>query len=238
MYLDFAETNVLARKLVTDHLSFSNTVAVFPIAIAASEVINAVKGTSFKVGAQNVAWVPKGAYTGAVSAHIYKELGCSYALIGHSERRHIFHETDEAVRKKVEAAFDAGIIPVICIGETKEDREAGKREYRLKKQLMKVFDGMDIPEHARIIIAYEPVWAIGTGDPCDSIEAAEIHQLIKRELRQYTTMAIPVLYGGSVDEENVISYLSLDPIDGVLIGKASTHYESFARIIHLAEELP
>ncbi len=238
MYLDFSETNMLAKQLVTEHLPSTNTVVVFPISIASSDVIATCRGSAIGVGAQNVAWVPKGAYTGAVSAHIYKELGCSYALVGHSERRHIFGETDEAARKKLEASFDAGIIPVVCIGETKEDREAGKREYRLKKQLMKLFDGLVIPEHATVIVAYEPVWAIGTGEACDSVEAAEIHQFIKRELRQYTKMTIPVLYGGSVDEKNVVSYLSLDPIDGVLIGSASTHIDSFTRIIHLAEKLP
>lgn len=237
MYLDYAETNRVANQLVKEKVGSDRvSLVVFPTPLATAEVLKILDGVSIGVGAQNVAWVPKGAYTGAVSALMYKDIGCEYALIGHSERRHIFHETDDAVRQKFEASLDVGIIPILCVGETKEDREAGKQEYRVKKQLMKVFEGLTLPSSASFFIAYEPVWAIGTGEPCDAAEAAHMHALIKQELGKYTDEVVPVLYGGSVDEKNVISYVSLDPIDGVLVGKSSTNAESLIRLVRLVEE--
>lgn len=237
MYLDYTETAALAEQLLKEKISLARTtLAVFPVSIATASVVKAFEGVKIGVGAQNVAWVPKGAYTGAVSALMYKDIGCQYALVGHSERRYIFNETDEAVRKKFEAALDAGLIPVLCVGETMEDREAGKHEYRIKKQLMKVFEGQNFPDSTFFIVAYEPVWAIGSGNPCDSVEAARMHMIIKQELAKYTSVAAPVLYGGSVDEKNVVSYVSLDPIAGVLVGKSSIHADSLLRMVRLLEE--
>lgn len=238
MYLDYAETAIEAQQLVKENVASERVgIAVFPLSLAAVDVVKTLHSSNIGVGAQNVAWVPKGAYTGAVSALMYKDIGCDYALIGHSERRHIFHETDEAVRQKFEAALDAGLIPVLCVGETKEDREAGKQEYRVKKQLMKVFDGLALPASVQFLVAYEPVWAIGTGNPCDSVEAAHMHTVIKQELAKYTSVSVPVLYGGSVDEKNVVSYVSLDPIDGVLVGKASIKADSLVHLARLLEEI-
>lgn len=239
MYLDYDETNILANEL--SHLSIASsknvTVGVFPSSLAIADVVRTLKDANIGIGAQNVAWVPKGAYTGAISALMYKDIGVEYALIGHSERRHIFGETNEAIAKKFTAALDVGLIPIVCIGETQEDRAAGKREYRLKKQLMKLFEGVTVAKDTPLIIAYEPVWAIGTGDACDPVEAAEIHQLIKHEAKNYLGSVVPVIYGGSVDEKNVVSYLSLDPVGGVLIGKASTHGDTFSKIVLAAESL-
>lgn len=235
MYLDFDESCMLASQ-VREWLYDSDavTLALFPASIAAREVGMIVAGTDIQLGAQNVAWVPKGAYTGAVSALMYKGIGCTYALVGHSERRHIFGESDTDVRKKVEACLDAGIVPVVCIGETKEEKEEGKREYRLKKQLLKIFKDLDLGGR-KIIIAYEPVWSIGTGDACLPADAEDIHLWIRTEIKQYTDSEVPILYGGSVNAENVVSYLSRTAIDGVLVGSMSAKEETFRTLIEVVQ---
>ena len=138
MYLDLNESIKLAEELTKEKFDAEKvTVAIFPSALALSGVVEEVKDSKIAVGAQDVYWISKGAYTGAVSALMYKTAGCKYALVGHSERRHVFGETDDDVRKKIEACLDAGLVPVVCIGETKEEKDGGKREYRLKKQILK-----------------------------------------------------------------------------------------------------
>lgn len=235
MYLDFDESNILMNGLLQEKFDHEKVnLAVFPSALALREVVMSTDSTEFSVGAQNVAWVPKGAYTGAVSAQMFKDVGCQYALVGHSERRHIFNETNDAVRKKIEACLENNLIPVVCIGETEEDLEAGKRDYRLKKQLMKAFENLEL-NGGKVIIAYEPVWAIGTGKACDPTTAEEVHAWIKTELKQYFDTDIPVLYGGSVKAENVVSYVERDVIDGVLVGGASAKLDSFTELIRAVE---
>lgn len=235
MYLDYKESAQLAEALVQENFSHEKMiVVVFPNPLAIAKVVEILASTNFKVGAQDVFTTPKGAYTSAISAFMYKELGCKYALVGHSERRHIFGDTDEDVRKKLEACLDAGLVPVLCIGETKEDREKSKREYRLKKQIMKAFADLDLAGR-EIIVAYEPVWAIskfGVGEPCSPAEADDVQGWIKTELKNYTDQEIPVIYGGSADAENVISYLSQPMVDGVLPGNASTKLETWLPLIN------
>lgn len=155
-------------------------------------------------------------------------------LAGHSERRHIFGESDADVRKKIDACLDAGLVPVICIGETKQEKENGKREYRLKKQLMIAFEGLELSAKRRAMIAYEPVWAIGTGDACAPADADDIHGWIRMELKKYTGTTVPILYGGSVDEKNMNEYLSLPTVDGLLIGSASARKTSLSAILRAA----
>ena len=155
-------------------------------------------------------------------------------MVGHSERRYVFGESDDDVRKKIESCLDAGLIPVICIGETGEDRDDNKREYRLKKQIMKAFENLDLGGR-EVIVAYEPVWAIGTGNACNPDDADDIHGWIKIEVGQYVSNNIPVIYGGSVDAKNVVSYLSREMVDGVLPGSASTKFETFLPLIRAAE---
>ena len=240
MYITAEESRKLAHEVVT--CSFDPqalSLAIFPSMIVLSEIERLFEGSGVAVGAQNVAWSHQGAYTGAVSAFLCKEAGCRYALVGHSERRYIFGENHEDVRKKIEACFDVGLTPVLCIGETKEDMEEKKREYRLKKQLMSALEGLSVPKSG-FIVAYEPVWAIaqsGIGTPCTPAEAESVHQWIKAELAQYTTDAVPVLYGGSVDTNNVVSYLTRSTIDGVLVGSASTRAESFLPLLKAATAL-
>ncbi len=221
MYLDHHESLSLAQA-IRDTIQIPSQVVcgVFPNTLAFVQVHDLLQGTSISVGAQNVSWVPRGAYTGATSAEFFHTAGARYALVGHSERRYIFGEQDDDVRKKLEACLDANLTPVVCVGETADDRASLKAEYRIKKQIMKLCEGLQAT--VPIIIAYEPVWAIGTGDACDPGEADRMITLIKHECQTYLSQQIPVLYGGSVDEKNAGTYLSYGSIDGVLVGSAST----------------
>jgi len=231
MYLDLNESKTLAEAMAGESFDDKKvSVAIFPSTLALSKVEEMTRESKIAVGAQDVYWISKGAYTGAVSALMYKIAGCKYALVGHSERRHLFGETDEDVRKKIEACLDAGLVPVVCVGETKEEKDEGKRQYRLKKQLMKAFEGLKI-NGGSVMVAYEPVWAIGAGDPCNPADADDVHGWIKGELKQYFDKEIPVLYGGSVNEKNAADYFSLETIDGVLVGGASAKLESFTALI-------
>ncbi len=238
MYLNYSETGELANKLVDLEISDDIEVGVFPNSLAFSNVLELV-GKNISLGAQNVSWTPQGAYTGAVSAWFFKEVGAKYALIGHSERRYIFGETDQDIKKKIEACFDSGLIPVLCIGDTAEDKENGKSEYRIKKQLMKAFEGLGVGQN-QMIIAYEPVWAIskaGQGEDCGSDQAKIMHDFISQELKNYTDLEFPIIYGGSVKSENVESYLREDSISGVLVGNASTKFESFSEIVEITNKI-
>lgn len=238
MYLGYGESIGLARSIAAEPIDPAKiTTAVFPNFLSLHDIVDILRGTSVAVGAQNVSWSPAGAYTGAVSAYLVKDIGCRYAIVGHSERRYIFGEHDDDVRKKVDACLSAGLIPVVCVGETKEDVDAGKRQYRVKKQLMKIFDELSLNE-GQVIVAYEPVWAIsdgGVGVPCSPADADDMQGWMKQELSQYTDVSVPILYGGSVDAKNVVSYLSRDAIDGVLVGSASTKRPEWSALIRAAQ---
>ncbi len=236
MYLGVKESVALAKTIVamTRKIQKNNLrLALFPTSLAFTDVVSVCKGSRVAVGGQNCAWTPAGAYTGAVSAQMFRDAGAAYMIVGHSERRHIFGERDSDVRKKIDACLSAGIIPIICIGETREERENGKRQYRLKKQLMSACQGLDVKDN-EIIIAYEPVWAIGTGDACAPADTDDVHGWIAHELRSYTSAQVPILYGGSVDAENVHNYLALGTVHGLLVGTASTKKESLAAIFRAA----
>jgi len=229
MYLDLDQSVSLAEQLrLVAYNKQEMALGVFPSALAFSEVEKTLRDVGIEVGVQHAFPTPQGAYTGEVSAEEFRRAGAVYALVGHSERRHIFMQTNSDVKREFDACVDTGIIPVLCIGETKEDLDERKREYRLKKQLMAL---EDVDASTPFFVAYEPVWAIGSGMPCDHITAAGIHDTIKQEIRSYTDRDIPVLYGGSVNAENVIFYLPHTSIDGFLIGSASTTYESMTKII-------
>ena len=239
MYLDFDESNILAHALLQEKFNVEKiNLAIFPSTLAIREIIMGMEGSVFAVGSQNVSWVSKGGYTGAVSAQMFQDIGCEYALVGHSERRHIFGETDEDVKKKLQACLEIGLTPVLCIGETKEEKNSGERDIVLGRQLS-VLSGLDLKDK-EILVAYEPVWAIskaGVGESCGSIEANDVQSWIKNELKKYTNEIIPVIYGGSAKAENVVSYLSLPAIDGVLVGAASTKLETFVPLIRKVEEM-
>lgn len=241
MYLHADEALELAKQAAGfEYDSEKTKIAIFPPMISLSEIINELKGSNVSSGAQNVAWTPMGAYTGATSALLAQKAGCRYALVGHSERRYVFHETDQDVRKKIEACIDANITPVLCIGETKQEKETGEREERLKEQLEIALREMDITSSDDLIIAYEPVWAIagsGTGEACTPQDVEEVHDFILNCAKALTGHDHPILYGGSVTSENVVSYLSLAHVNGVLVGSASTHVDSFKSLLEACNKI-
>jgi triosephosphate isomerase len=189
-------------------------------------------------GAQNIYWEAKGAFTGELSAEMAREAGASGALVGHSERRHVFGETDQEAGRKVQAAFRAGLVPMLCVGETLAEREAGETEAVCLRQLRAGLAGVTPEQVGQVIVAYEPVWAIGTGRNATPAHAAEVHRVIRAEVRRLalapagvTASAARVLYGGSVNAGNVAALLAEPELDGVLVGGASLDPEGWAALI-------
>ncbi len=206
----------------------------FPPAPTLTAVVEEAKGRrDVAVGVQNIHWEAKGAFTGEVSAGIAAEAGAAWALVGHSERRHTFGETDEQTGKKVLAAFAAGLSPMLCVGELIEERRAGKTEEVVLRQLAAGLGGLDAAATARVVIAYEPVWAIGTGVNATPSDAAAVHRTIRAWLKERTPAATraTVLYGGSVSPANAAALLAEEEIDGFLVGGASLEAESWLSIL-------
>ncbi|MGB9823924.1 MAG: triose-phosphate isomerase [Candidatus Hydrothermia bacterium] len=191
-----------------------------------------IKNTSIKLGAQNVFYEPEGAFTGEVSPLMLKALGCEYVIVGHSERRKYFWESDEMIAKKVIAVLDAGMTPILCVGENLEERQKGMEKDVVRRQFTAVFEGLDKEKADKVVIAYEPVWAIGTGVNATPEQAQEMHSFI-RELftRKYGHTEVSILYGGSVKPDNIYSLTSMPDVDGALVGGASIKAESFYEII-------
>ena len=207
----------------------------FPPAVSIAPVYDlARKRPDVRVGAQNVHWEPKGAFTGEIAIPMAMEAGAKAVLAGHSERRRLFGETDEQVAKKAKAALHTGITPLVCLGETLAEREGGRTEHVIVRQLGAVLEALDPLEWARVVIAYEPVWAIGTGRNATPDDAAQVHELIRLELgRHGVTVRVPILYGGSVNAGNVLSLLARPQLDGVLVGGASLDPEGWAELVGL-----
>lgn len=183
-------------------------------------------GSRVMLGAQNVHWEDSGAYTGEVAGGMLKEIGVRYVVVGHSERRQYFGETDETVNLRLKAAQRHGLTPILCVGETKAQRDAGEAETVISGQLKA--DLVDV-DQSNLVIAYEPIWAIGTGDTCDATEANRIIGLIRSQL---DNKDVPIQYGGSVKPANVDEIMAQSDIDGALVGGASLDPESFARIVN------
>jgi triosephosphate isomerase (TIM) len=219
--------------LVKDHSR--DEIALFPSPVLLPTVIDAAKGSNVLVGAQNIHFAAEGAYTGETSIAQLKAVGGTHTLIGHSERRQYFAETDEIVNKKLKAALAEGIVPVVCIGEVLEDREAGKTAEVLKGQIEGALAGITAAEAKPIVIAYEPVWAIGTGKTATPEMAEETHQVVRAEVAKILgaeiAAGIRILYGGSVKPESAASLLAKENIDGALVGGASLKADSFAKIV-------
>ncbi len=192
-----------------------------------------LKGSNVKLAAQNLFWEEKGAFTGEISPIMLRDVECEYVIVGHSERRQYFGETDETVNKRVRAAHQAGLKVILCIGETLEERESGKTFDVLKTQLSGGLKEIDAPD--MLVIAYEPVWAIGTGKTATPEQAQEAHQFIREQLSgiygAQEAQKIRILYGGSVKPENVASLMSQEDVDGGLVGGASLKPDSFAEIV-------
>ena len=211
------------------------TVIFFPPAITVTAVRDAWRNrTDLKLGVQNVHWEATGAFTGEISAPMASQAGAAFVLIGHSERRHVFGETDTEVGKKVGAAIAAGLIPVACVGEKLDERQSGRLRAVLLRQLDAILDALPHDAADRLVIAYEPVWAIGTGVNATPADAAQAHALIRERVAERfdadTAAAIPVLYGGSVKPDNAGELLAADGVDGLLVGGASLDPQGFARI--------
>jgi triosephosphate isomerase len=186
------------------------------------------------VGAQNVHWEPKGAFTGELSIPLVQEAGASAVLIGHSERRHLFGETNEQVARKLTASRKAGMTQMVCVGETLAEREGGRTEQVVTRQVSALLERLGPPEWDGVVLAYEPVWAIGTGKNATPDDAAQVHELIRFELtRRGVGGRVPILYGGSVNPGNVLSLLSRPEVDGVLVGGASLDPDGWAELVGL-----
>ncbi|PID78291.1 MAG: triose-phosphate isomerase [Deltaproteobacteria bacterium] len=191
--------------------------------------------TSIFLGAQDMFYESEGAYTGEISPSMIKDCGCSYVIIGHSERRHLFNESDESINKKISSAISNGLIPILCIGETKSERKSNKTLNVLDKQVKNGLKGISVNGENDLVIAYEPVWAIGTGDTASPEQVEEAHKNIRRIIEKIYNKSvadsIKILYGGSVKSSNAKKLLALENVDGALVGGASLKAEDFTGII-------
>ncbi|WP_027364946.1 triose-phosphate isomerase [Desulfotruncus alcoholivorax] len=202
---------------------------------ALATVAEQLAGTGIELGAQNMYWESEGAYTGEISPGMLKEAGCKYVILGHSERRQFFGETDETVNKKVFAALEHGLVPIVCVGERLEEREAGRTEEVVRKQLEGSLAGLSADRAAGLVVAYEPVWAIGTGRTASNEDAQQVNRFIRETLGRLLgagfAAATRIQYGGSVKPGNAAGLMAQPDIDGALVGGASLDAESFAGII-------
>lgn len=218
-------------------------VVVCPNFIALSE-INKINGSgvNIKLGGQDVFWEDVGAYTGEISAKMLRGVNCEYVIIGHSDRRKYFNESDEAIHYKIRAALNAGLTPIVCVGETFKERQEGKKDYTIINQVTKALSGIDLQGAEKVIVAYEPVWVIGSGQAINSEEAEYMHQVIKQTLFDlFSVSAVEscfrIIYGGSVNENIVKRFLVEPSIDGVLVGGASLSADKFLGIIKEANNI-
>jgi len=228
-----AEAQTLAQAIVAGLNAGDQGIAVCVPFVYLSDVLSIIESTPVALGAQNVADQEKGAYTGEVSAAMLKDCGCTYALVGHSERRTCYGDTDQSVAARFCQAQKEGVIPVLCIGETLEEREQDKTFAVIDKQLDAVIDAAGIDALTNAVIAYEPVWAIGTGKTASDEQAQEVHKYIRQRLAEKSREIadkIQILYGGSMKPENAKGLLAMPDIDGGLIGGASLDADSFLSI--------
>jgi triosephosphate isomerase len=220
--------------LVANHTR--DEIVLCPSFTSLSVVIAAATGSGVAVGAQNMHFADEGAYTGETSPLMLKAIGATHVILGHSERRQYFGETDEIINKKLKTALQHGLVPIVCVGEVLAEREAGKTEEVLLRQTRGVLAGIQAAEAAPIVIAYEPVWAIGTGKTATPQIASEAHTVIRGEVAQVlgadVAEAVRILYGGSVKPENATALMSEAEIDGGLVGGASLDAQSFAKIVN------
>ena len=210
-------------------------IMIAPTYAALVPVFEVIQNSPVALGAQNLFWENEGAYTGEISAPMLKSIGCQYGIIGHSERRQYFAETDETVNKRIQAAIRIGLKPVFCVGETEKERESKQTLSVLDKQVKNGLKGLILDQLDKLIVAYEPVWAIGTGKTATDDQAQEVHQFIRSLVEKNFGSAlsdfIRILYGGSVKPDNIAGLMSMPDIDGALVGGASLDAESFSKIV-------
>jgi triosephosphate isomerase len=236
MHLTLAEAVQLAQAVATAAAGCPDRdVIIAPPFTALAAVTAAIKGTSLQVAAQNVAWEKQGAYTGEISPIMLKDIGVNAVIIGHSERRHIFGENDTMINRRLRGALDAEMLPILCLGETLGEREAGTTLAVLERQLRDGLEEVQKAEAVRVALAYEPVWAIGTGKTASKEQAQEVHAFLRQCLaglyEKNIAETIRILYGGSVKPDNIDELMAQPDIDGVLVGGAALQAESFERII-------
>jgi len=215
-------------------------IVVFPPFVDLLHAIDAAAGSNVAIGGQNVHWKKEGAFTGEISAPMLTAIGVTHVLIGHSERRQYFNETDDSVNRRLETALECGLTPIVCLGEVREEREAELTEDVLRRQCVRAFNGISAPKAAKLVIAYEPVWAIGTGKTATPEMAADAHAVIRHEVSkcfgEEFAQAVRILYGGSVKPENATALMSESEIDGALVGGASLDPETFFSIVNYQTE--
>ena len=213
-------------------------VAVAPPFTALAAAAHALQGTSISIAAQNVFWAESGAYTGEIAPRMLKDAGCRMAIVGHSERRQYFQETDESVNKKAGASMKEGLIPILCVGETLAQRQDRLTFQVAERQVREGLRGLPVRDPSGLVIAYEPVWAIGTGQTATPQQAQEVQAFIRKVLEEVFSSSIAqgmrILYGGSVKPENTAELMAMEDVDGALVGGASLEINSFCQIIKRA----
>jgi triosephosphate isomerase len=227
----------LAKALAADPKSANVEVAVAPTYVALHPVAQAAKGSAVGIAGQNAFWEEKGAFTGEISAGFLKNAGAKYAILGHSERRQYFGETDQTINKRLKAVLANGLVPILCIGETLAERDGGKLEEVLTRQLQGSLEGFTAAQLDALVVAYEPVWAIGTGRTATTAQAQEAHAFVRGVLRKLVgelAEKVRIQYGGSVKADNAKELLSQADVDGALVGGASLKLADFTAIIAAA----
>lgn len=241
MYLSIKESRELAAEVVKwwEEINCKDAeLIIAPSSLALSDVEHQLRTSSIKLGVQDLSLSNEyGAFTGQISAHQAAESGATHAIIGHSEMRQFFHVTDSMVRKQLNAALTAGLVPIVCVGETREERDEGRTDQIVNSQIETIFSGLEnFPED--VYIAYEPRWAIGTGIPVDPAEAERVHDLIGHIMKEFHDKPediVHVLYGGSVNAENIKDFISQPSVEGALIGSASAKMKSLQEIIKVVQ---
>ena len=231
MHMGPAKTRAYFAALELDAISSEHELLIFPPAVSVEAAFDS-RPARIQLGAQSVHWEDEGAFTGEISASMAREAGATFVLVGHSERRHLFGETDEQVALKTAAVVRNALVPVVCVGETLEERRAGRVDEVILRQLDAAL--APLADSPRALVAYEPVWAIGTGETATPADASAAHRTLRRRLRERlgerAGSAVALLYGGSVKPDNARELLEADEVEGVLIGGASVDPRSFAAI--------
>lgn len=235
-----SEAEQLVKGLLDNVGDVTDTdIVVCPTYTSLAKVCDVIKGTNIKLGAQNVYWEKSGAYTGEISPLMLKDAGVEYVVIGHSERRQYFNDTNETVNKRAKACYRYGLTPIICVGETLEQRNENQTESVVKTQITESLAELEGENVARSIVAYEPVWAIGTGLTATPEQAQQVHQLIRGVLAEMfgeeVAQAVRIQYGGSVKPDNVDELMAMKDIDGALVGGAALKVDSFARLVKFSK---
>ena len=241
MHRTTGETVALIRELRTRlNLGSHVEVAVAPPATALATAAQALVGSAIRLSAQNVHWEKQGAFTAEVSAPMLKDVGCDTVIVGHSERRQLFGETDQTVQKRARAALDEGLTPIVCVGETLAEREGGRTLEVVGRQVKACLAGFSAQDVERSVVAYEPVWAIGTGKVATPAQVQEVHAAIRGWLTEVggkiAAERCRIQYGGSVKADNAAELLALPDVDGALVGGASLKADEFARIVAAAKK--